>query len=97
MTWNLVQHNYSFYFQEQSQDGVTRDRVHKMIRELREMDDPSQYDGLFSCQVHHDRHVAKIKDTRKLLFFKIHRDDAEEEIARHSIELIAIVDPDNLL
>lgn len=46
---------------------------------------------------HENRHVAKIKDTRKLLFFKIHRDDVKEEFVRHSIELIAIVDPDNLL
>ena len=97
MTWNLTQHDLSFFFQEQSQDGVTRDRLHRMIAELREMDDPSKYDGLYSCSVHEDRHVAKIKDTRKLLFFKIHRDNAEEVAARHSIELIAIVDPDNLL
>ena len=95
MTWNLVQHSLNFYFQEQSQNGVTRDRLHTIINELREMSDPSQYDGLFSCDIHHDRHVAKIKDTRKLLFFTIH--DDEEVIARHSIELIAIVDPDAFL
>ena len=38
-------------------------------------------DGLYICSIHKDRHVAKIKDARKLLFFKIHRDDDDDEVA----------------
>jgi len=60
------------------------------------MDDPAKYDGLYSCNVHHDRHVAKIKDTRKLLFFKINHKETDDAPA-HSIELITIFDPDNLI
>lgn len=97
MPWNLVQYNYTFYFQEQSQDGVSRDRIHRLVRTLQDMDDPSEYVGLFSCELHQGRHVAKIPDSRKLLFFEVHGDDDEQELARHSLELIAILDPDNLL
>ena len=91
MVWKFLEIGFNFYFQVECLDGVERDKVHKTLHAIRNLDNPLEYEGVLTSCPQQERIIVRVASSDLFMGLIIHNDDDPKY--SHCIELVKIINP----